>query len=717
MSKYEIRRTGGKPTLYVDGQITAPVLYALSDFPGAASNTAYAQKNIAAFAGAGVRLVAADTGLHIGWRKSTGFDPDALICELSSVLDANPDAKILLRLHMNPPYWWMRDNPAECVVYRTPDGDVPGIDNGESDRLIRDDHNGHLRVSFTSEKWLQEATECLLAFLDALRGTPEGDALMAVQVAFGINGECHQWGVDVSEPAQKRFRRFLREKYPTAEALRRAWNQPQITHDTAAYAPEPFRPGEDGCFRDPQRSRDVIDSQTCQQLAAPEAILHFCRAIKKHHPHLLCGAFYAYYLNSTGGGVGEFACRTADVPEGAVINNMPVGGHLFPELLYDDPSVDFFCGPFCYYRESRASDGATIQRALLESHRLRGMLWLTEMDQRPVGLEYHLGGDPEKFDQTRADLRRCTLQPLMAGEGFWYYDHRLVPSMVKLAGGNVSAPTASIYRKAGWWETGASLQEIAAIQRTAQAIAQRTYQGAADVLLVYDRKSYFYQAHSNEETVKLHHHLTRSGVVFDCIYASELPLCEMQRYKCVIFVNCHAVTPEEREQYRRLTQGRMVIHLHAQGYCDGDTLSEENLSRTVGMQLCKTEAASMTTCEGETIDMPAGLAPLFCVRDENAEVLARYDNGEAAAAICGNDVYMHLQYLPTELVKPLMQRAGVHIWCDSDEPVMAGAGLAAVNCQRAGVRTLTLPDGREIRVESSDFAMPVYSIETGERVM
>ena len=69
----QIRQTGGKPTLYIDGKITAPVLYALSDFPGAASNTAYAQKNIAAFARAGVNLVAADTGLHIGWRKTTGF--------------------------------------------------------------------------------------------------------------------------------------------------------------------------------------------------------------------------------------------------------------------------------------------------------------------------------------------------------------------------------------------------------------------------------------------------------------------------------------------------------------------------------------------------------------------------------------------------------------------------------------------------------------------
>ena len=167
MANAKIRKTGGKPTLYVNDQVTAPVLYALSDFPGAAANTAYAQKNIPAFARAGVELVAAETGLHIGWRKRTGFDPDALICELSSVLDANPDAKILLRLHMNPPYWWLRDHPEECILYRLPEGDVPGIDNGEQDRLIRDDFAHHIRVSLTSEKWMQEATERMLAFLKA----------------------------------------------------------------------------------------------------------------------------------------------------------------------------------------------------------------------------------------------------------------------------------------------------------------------------------------------------------------------------------------------------------------------------------------------------------------------------------------------------------------------------------------------------------------------
>jgi len=716
MDKAKILQWGNKPTLYIDGQPTAPVLYALSDFPGAAANTAYAQRNIAAFAQAGVQLVAADIGLHIGWHKATPFDPEAQVCELSSVLDANPNARILLRLHMNPPYWWMRDNTNECVVYRTMNGDVPGIDNGEPDRLIRDDHNKHLRVSLASEKWLAEATEKMEQLLQALKGTPEGEALVALQVACGKNGEWHQWGCDVSQPAQRRFRRYLRETYKTVEGLRLAWNDPAVTFETAEFHPEAFLAGDEGCWRDPQKSQRLIDSQIVQQLAPPEAILHFCRAAKQACPDLLCGAFYAYYHGVGGGSVGEFVGSS---PQGAKYNTMPIGGHLFTHMLYDDPSVDFLAGPFCYFKESRTSEGATIQRALLESHRLRGMLWLTEMDQRPVGLEYCVGGDPERFAQTRADLRRCTLQPLMAGQGYWYYDHRLVPSVAKLTGGKVSAPTASLYRKCGWWESRQCMQEIAKIQCAAQQIAQRGYCAAADVLLVYDTHSHFYQAYSNAETVLLHMALIRSGVVYDCIYAQELPVCEMERYKCVIFVNCHMVSPEDRVRMRCLTHGRMTIHLHGHGYCDGKTLSVKHLSETVGMTLEKTEAKNLCTLtdDPETIPLQGGLAPLFKVCDADAEVLARYDNGEAAAAIRGNDVYVQLQYLPSSLVQPLMERAGVHCWVDSDEPVLAGAGLVAVNCQRAGTRTLTLPDGRQITVESDGFETPVYSIESAERIL
>ena len=199
MNKYEISSERNAPTLRINGQNVPPVLYCLSDIPGSRSNTAQAQKNIKNFADAGIQLVSADTCLHLGWHKVSPFDPEAMREEIGAVLDANPNAKVFLRLHMNPPYWWLRDHPEECVVYRYPDGDRPGVDDGEQDRLIRGDGGSpHLcmRVSLASKVWISEAKEKLILFLESLKGTREGDALMAVQFACGIFGEWHQWGID-----------------------------------------------------------------------------------------------------------------------------------------------------------------------------------------------------------------------------------------------------------------------------------------------------------------------------------------------------------------------------------------------------------------------------------------------------------------------------------------------------------------------------------------
>ncbi|MBO5913507.1 MAG: hypothetical protein J6Q76_08580, partial [Clostridia bacterium] len=116
-----------RPELYIDGVKRVPLVFTLSDFPGARSNTAYAQRNIKFFHEQGIDLVGTDTSIHLGWHKTTGFDPEPLIAELRGVLEANPNAKILLRLHINPPYWWMRDNIEETVIYN---GEY-GIDDGE----------------------------------------------------------------------------------------------------------------------------------------------------------------------------------------------------------------------------------------------------------------------------------------------------------------------------------------------------------------------------------------------------------------------------------------------------------------------------------------------------------------------------------------------------------------------------------------------------------
>jgi hypothetical protein len=690
------------PSLMIDGRRVLPVLYGLSDFPAARSNTAQAKRNIVHFAAASINLVSADTCLHLGWHKVSPFDTEAMRAEIAGVLDANPRARVLLRLHMNPPYWWLRDHPGECVVYRTPDGDNPGIDDGESDRLIRNDALHHLRVSLSSQIWLEEAGEKLALFCDELCGTREGDALLGIQVACGVNGEWHQWGTDVSTPMKNRFERLLREVYPTVEALRQAWHDPDVTFESANFRPETFRTGDDGYFRDPQNSQATMDAQRCIQQSVSEAILHFCRIVKAHLPGVLAGSFYGYYLG-TGG------------------NNMTISGHIDVKRLFLAKGVvDFLCGPLCYM-ENRKADAVPMQRALLESSRLHGMLWLTEMDQHPAGTEHIVGGDPARIDETVAVLRRNTFQPLLAGMGFWYYDHRLIPRFVPSDSRNPSA--GSIYRKNGWWDSPNLMAEIAAIQKLAQDTLLATYRPAADVLLVYDTDSYYCRSKVVDAEYALHEAVARSGVAYDAIYADDLPQADLDRYRFVICVNAYRMTPERRDRFRDLLKEKTVLWLYAQGYCDGQTLAVANLAATVGMGIRKCadpdQIRSYTTCASmpeATIAIPEGHCdPLFAAYDDSAEILARYNTGEVAAARKGGDIWFAVPLITTQILRPLLQEAGTHRYGDAGDPILAGGGLVAINAAQPGQRTLTLKNGKQVTIDFPVTATAVLDAKTGER--
>ncbi len=691
---FSIDSTLNKPSLCIDHQPVSPILYSLSDFPAAASFTHQAQRNILNFKEAGIDLVGLDVKLHTGWHRVTPFDPSSVLAEIANALEANPEASFLVRLHVNPPYWWMRDHPDECVIYRMQDGDYAGMDDGEYERLIYHDGDRHLRVSLASEKWLHDAGEKLSLLCDALAVAPEGQSVMGIQPACGIYGEWHQWGTDVSAPMQARFRRFLREKYGDDARLQAAWGDASVTIDSAPFHPETFRPGDDGMFRDPARSRFVMDAQECVQSVSPDAILHFARILKEKLPGVLVGAFYGYYLG-TGGN-----------------NNMTIGGHLQVERMFRARGlIDFMCGPFCYM-ENRRTDGVPMQRALLESGRLRGMLWLTEMDQHPEGQEEAGVADPMQYPATIATLRRNVLQPLLAGHGMWFYDHRIVPLVSKNGLGG------SIYRKRGWWDVPELMEEIARLQKLAHEVAARPYQPAADVLLVYDKASYYCRARAEDCAYRIHEAIVRCGVAFDCIYTDELEVAELSRYRFVLMVNAYQVTPEQRERYRSLLRGIPTMWLYASGFCDGDTLGVAHMSATVGMEIRRTEGVKTMSSGTESIEVPETFSPLFAVvEEEDVTALMRYDNGEIAAARRGNDLWAALPLLTRRFMEPILRECGAHIYCEDGDPILAGAGLVAINCPAGGTRRIRLSNGRMVQMELPPFTTAVLDGESGERLM
>jgi len=190
--------------------------------------------------------------------------------------------------------------------------------------------------------------------LRQLAKTPEGNALIGVHVANGVYGEWHYWGFmrnepDVAKPMQEHFAAWRRKKGKTAVGV------PGLEERKAQ---------DQGIFRDPVKREVVIDYYRCQQELVAERIEYFCALVKKSWPRpIVTGTFYGYFFS--------------------VFDRHATGGHLCLDRILASPHIDYLSAPQAYGPQYRDPGSCGITRALVESIRLNGKLFLDEMDQTP----------------------------------------------------------------------------------------------------------------------------------------------------------------------------------------------------------------------------------------------------------------------------------------------------------------------------------------------
>ena len=685
MHLVKVETNGNAPELFTDDEKVIPIMYALSDMPGSQSNTAQAQRNIKNFAKCGINIVSVDTNLNLGWHKSTDFEIEPMQAEVAGALEANPNAKIILRLHMNPPYWWMRDNPQELVEYNG----EPGVDDGETYRLIRNDGNHILHVSLASKKWLEEAGELLKRFCRELSDTVEGESVIGIQVACGVYGEWHQWGIDTGKAMREKFQEFLCEKYDSDVG-------------TVSFAPDPEQPGDFGNFRNPKKSQNIIDSQICLQSTVSEAIIYFCRIIKENWKgDVLTGSFYGYFLS-----------------KGSKMQ--VIMGHMLPENLFKHREyIDFLCGPFPYM-ENRLPDGVPLSRALLESMRIHKILWITEMDQHPVGTENFVGGDPQYRDETIAQMRRNILLPVVSGMGAWYYDHRIVPACLTFDKRNLSV--GSVFLKKGWWDCPELLCEIEKLQNVAGEYLLRQYEPASDVLVVYDTSVYFYQSEFVDEIYALHDAFGRTGISYDCIYLNDLAKCDIHRYKLIVFANTYSITSGQKEIIKKLTKNKTVVWMYASGICNQQDLNVDFVSDLIGIKvrIIPNETAYITEkdfLDNEYVDVTKDkYNPTLAVCDKEAESIAYYEKShECAAAVKDRVWYFAIPKITVSIAEKIVECSGVHRYIESKDVVFAGNGMVVLNTFHGGEKVITLRNGTVVKCNLPKLTTVVFDACTGER--
>lgn len=699
----------GRPTLFLNDQPTLPLLYGLTHSPGARwSWEEVPQYSIAQFAKAGVRLFQADLWLEQMWTAQDKFDINLARRQIQGILDACPDAAVMLRLHVNSPPWWNQAHPEECVQYAN--GPLEDVISEEFYIPLALDLRRVPRHSMASRRWLEECGAKTRELCEQLAKTPQGDALFAIQVAAGVYGEWHYYGFTLNEPdvgpaMTSHFRQWLRTKYGADDALRAAWNDPNASIAAATVPGLNERLHTcDGYFRDPQKEQRVIDYFHCQHESVTEAFIHFCRIVKESWPRpIVTGGFHGYWFTMFG--------------------RMAAGGHLEVARALNSPFVDFLCAPQSYSHLGIGSAG--MSRGMLESCRLHGKLWLDEMDTAPVLWDPRRPDRKDALSDSITILRRNVMQPFSRGMGMWYYD-LLCERDFRPAG-----------RACGWWDNPQLQEEIARLRAVTTDMFQRPLSPAADVLLVFDTESFYFVGHdakqdpvSPELIDKMTDDLYHSGAAFDVIYLSDLVHADLRQYKVVIFANAFRLDARQRELIKEKVaqDGRHIIWLCAPGYADGSKLNAEQVAVTVGMNLQRVHLPSARVAvDGEGLPMcnfgfTRPIEPLFAVDDPCAAPLGHL-NGSTYVGLARKQLdqstswFCSVPMTNDKLLCSVLRQAGAHIYDDAGDVIYAGGGVLTVHTANGGKRTLVLRNGKRIETELPHRSTTLFDAATGENLL
>ena len=644
-----VRPWRGKPTLFIRDQPVYACFYALTDCPGGRFSFEEGPRiAIKQFVEAGFQLFQLDLFLSDCWPKPGPLSVDLARRQIRGILDLCPTGAVVLRWHLNVPEWWKQQYPGELTRYSN--GDLENPERTVPVRYIQDDLRRTPRNSLASEKWMRTAREKTAELVQGLAKSPEAHALAGIHVACGVYGEWHYWGFmrnepDVSQPMQERFAAYRTKLGRVAAGVPTLEERKTLDH---------------GIFRDPKIRETVIDYYRCQQELVAERIVELCAIVKKNwRGPILTGTFYGYFFS--------------------MFDRQATGGHLPLHKVLQSPHVDYLSAPQAYGTLYRDLGGSGITRALIETIRHNGKLFLDEMDQTPswkwlnnVDTAFQL----TDLDADHALIRRNVLESFTRGAGLWYYDF---------------GPA----NQAGWWSDTRLMEGIKKLKEICEKYHQRDYTPAGDVLFVFDTDVYYYTG-SIQGTDPITDPLAvnrtmgeawRAGAAIETIHLKDLESLDLARFKVVVFANTWLMSAAQRKFIREkvMTPARHVVFQGLPAYTDGNSLNIEFSRELTGLPL-----------------QPKGLHLTV-----GAENLSRHGNVWFASA----------PPLPHTDWRRIFQAAGAHLYVDGGDIIHAGAGLVLVHTKDGGTRRISFRGGQSREVQLPPKSSWLFDAASGQRLL
>ncbi|SDM66478.1 beta-galactosidase [Kriegella aquimaris] len=522
----EVKLTEGGPSLIIDGKTYPPFAY--MSYLGE-------EKYYKEVADAGIHIYnipayLADRGINsisgIGafrkpiWVGENEYDFSSVIDDFDKVIAADPHAKVIVRLYLDPPLWWERLHPEASA--HLPDGST-------------------FRQCYSSEIWKAKTGKVLEDFIEWLQKSSYNTNLAGIHVASGLTEEWfyHPKQYQDQNPVRLHaFRQWLKDKYRNNGALRKAWNMPSVTFENAQLSnvDEPVIRKE---WRNPDQDQNYIDTYRFHAEVLVDNIAYFCKIVKeKSNGNLLTGAFsgYHYYVGDARRGHGALA------------------------KLLDCPDLDYLSSPNVYHRVIGEDWPAM---AAINSVHLHGKLWLTENDTRtsittllkdrsngiaPPG-QYESGVwlGPEDMDTSVSFLWKNTARMLAYGYGGWWFD---------MWGGWFSHPELlNVLEKTQQLYTNFSLSP---------GIRMKPQIG-----IVVDEEISFWDptyGHLTENILSNRYPLAKTGTSYDLFLRTDLESMPTSQYKVVWLMGLLELSAKEKSSIKKWNkQGVTVLWTNGKG--------------------------------------------------------------------------------------------------------------------------------------------------------
>lgn len=290
-------------------------------------------------------------GRHV-WKARKRYDFTPIYDSVEKIVKTNEDARIILRVNLNAPLWWRKENPSELVV----------LSDGKREPYMQSEH---------SKIWREDVEKFLEYVCAYVKGFPFSKHIVGIQLA-GMQTE--EWLAlrtatgcfDYSSPAQAAYKAWLGNKYkkevnaylPTSKELQEARHGAKIT--------------------DGEKYRNLIDYMRFFNEGRAQVIKELCALVKEETKgELLVGVFYGYF--------GQLSCEY---------------GHSAISMLLHDKNIDFFASPFAYISARQTAED-WIYHSVMDSVTLAGKVWFMEADVRTCYTKALYETNPELMDGER----------------------------------------------------------------------------------------------------------------------------------------------------------------------------------------------------------------------------------------------------------------------------------------------------------------------------